>query len=139
MIGVFLKPGFFARELLKMPPGAFRPTLLQALAQGCMALAVTLDSLSAKGFAFAVCSQVDDAEIDTQHSIRSIRRWLRNVKRYRQIERPVAVEQVGLPFDGIQARLLIVPNLEGDQYPPRDGQQGNGQESLEGHDTRVKL
>jgi hypothetical protein len=38
MIGVTLKSGFSARELLKMPLGAFRPTFLKTLTKRMMAL-----------------------------------------------------------------------------------------------------
>jgi hypothetical protein len=98
MIGVFLEPGFFAREFLEMALGVVCTALLQALPKRMMPLAVALNKLSTEGLTLAIGCQVDDTEINAKCSIRGSRGRFWNLKRYSQVEVPVAVEQVSLPF-----------------------------------------
>src|SRR5260221_6829853 len=137
MIGVFLEPGFSARELFEMAFRAFRPTLLQALAKTMMPLAVALDKLPAERLILAVRSQVDDAEIDTQRSARCNRRWRRHIKRYRQIACAIAVDEISLSFDGIHTGRLIRAKQERDKHAGSLRQEGHRRQSFEGHHTGV--
>src|SRR5947207_646860 len=101
MIHVPLKSGFLAREFFQVSFGTLRSTLLQALTEGMMPLAVLFDRFTAEGFPFAVCSQVDDAQINTEGISHFLERRSRDIKRHSQVEDTVAIEQVSLPFDGI--------------------------------------
>ena len=121
MVGVFAEPGFFARELLEMAFRTLRPPLLQALAQGMMALARLLNGFSAECLALAIGSQMNDTQINTESFISSDRRRCGNIEGHRQIEHPMAVQQIGLPLDSIHACLLIVAHLKRNQNTSREG------------------
>ena len=75
MIRVFAEPGLFAREFLETAFRAFRASLLQALAQSMMALAVAFNRLTTKRLTLAISSQVHDAQINAEgigHFIRGV-------------------------------------------------------------------
>src|SRR6266567_1800629 len=137
MIHVPLKSGFLAREFFQVSFGTLRSTLLQALTEGMMPLAVLFDRFTAEGFPFAVCSQVDDAQINTEGISHFLERRSRDIKRHSQVEDTVAIEQVSLPFDGIQTSFLIASHTEGNKDATRESQEGNGIQSLEAHHTGV--
>src|SRR5712691_581784 len=137
LIGVFLEPGFFARELLEMAFGRLGPTLLQALPKGMMPLALAFDRLGTPGFPLGVGSHIDDPKINTEGSSRFIGWRGGNIKSYSQREGPFAVDKVCLPLDGMQTSLLICSDLEGYQHAPMDSQQRDRHQALEGHDTLI--
>src|SRR2546430_3345971 len=137
MIGVPLEPGFFARELLQMPFRAFGATLLQALTKSMMPLTVLFNGFTTESFPFAVCSQVDDTKINTEGIRRLIGSRGRDIEGDSQVECPVAIEQISLPFDGIQTGLLIASHTEGNEDATRERQERNGSQSLEGHDSLI--
>ncbi len=68
MIGMTLEASFFARKPLQVAFRALGATLLQALTQGMMALAVLLNRFTAEAFSFTISGQVDDAQINTKGS-----------------------------------------------------------------------
>jgi len=76
--------------------GRFRATLLKALAQGMHPLASLLDGLTAKGFACTIGGDVHDAQIDAEGPLWFGGGWLRNIKCYGQIERAIAMDEIGL-------------------------------------------
>jgi len=137
MIGVFLKSGFLARELLKMPFSRFRPTFLQALPECMMPLPVAFDSFTTEGLTSAISRQVDDAEINTERSLRLTWHRFRHVQRYRKIKDTIAIEQVCLSLDSIQTGRLILANQEGDKHAARKRQEGDGSQALKAHDSFV--
>src|SRR5260370_31336034 len=137
MIGVFLEPGFFAREFLEMALGVGCTALLQALPKRMMRLAVAMNKLSTERLALGIGCQVDDTEINAKCSIRGSRGRFWNLKRYSQVELPVAVEQVSLPFHTLHACLLIATNQKWNKYPTRERHKGNGIKALKGHDTLI--
>jgi len=118
MVGIAFEPGFFAREFLEVAFRILRTTLLKALAQGLMSFAVGFNKSSSEGLARTVRGKIDDAQVNAQCSLRLPWLWLRNIKRHSQVERSIVVEQISLPFNGIQARLLIVAYAEGNQDTP---------------------
>ena len=137
MIGVFLKSGLFARELLEMPFRAFRPAFLQALPKGMMALAVLFDRLTTENFTGAIGRKVDNTQVNTQ-DIRGSNGFRRgNVKGDGKVEDTLAIEQIGLPLDAGKARLLIPTDTKRNQHAARKRQQGDGRQSLEGHDPFI--
>jgi hypothetical protein len=93
VVGIALKPGFFAGKFLEMPLGAFCAPFLQALAQGMMPPAVVLDSLSAKGFTGTVRCQVHDAKVNTEGITRFLRKRCGNFQRHCQVEDALAVNR----------------------------------------------
>ena len=137
MIGVFAEPGFFARELLEMAFRTLCPPLLQALAQGMMALARLLNGFSAKCLAFTIGGKVDNAQIHAKRSIRSTRSRGGNIQRHSQREGPVAVEQIGLPLDAPHPGRLIASDQERHEYTARKRQEGDGSQALKGHDSFI--
>lgn len=68
MVGILLKSGFFAREFLEMAFGRLCTALLQALAQGMVALTNLFYLLTTERLTLAVSSQVDDAQINHPES-----------------------------------------------------------------------
>lgn len=137
MVGISTKPGFLARAFLEM---AFRtpgPALLQALAQGMMALARLLNGLSAECLALAIGSQLHDTQINSERSLSGGKRRGWNFKGDCQVEGPVAVEQVGLSFDAPHTGLLITSDQEWHEDPARKRQEGDGSPSLKGHDPFI--
>src|SRR2546421_6617833 len=137
MIGVFLEPGFTARELPEMAFGRLAITLLQALSEGRHTLAVFLNLLTAEGFSKRVSRQVDDTQVYSKSSSHFVRRGCRDFKSHRQIEHPLTIEKISLPLDGIQTRLLVSSNTEGNKHPSLKRQEGDMRQSLKGHHTRV--
>src|SRR5260221_9314026 len=133
MISVAFEPGFITREFLEMSLSRPCTVFLQALTQGMVSLAVLFDCLTAKCFAFAIGSQIDNAQINPKGSIRSIRCWFWGVNGYSQVEGAIAVDQVGLSLDEIHASLLISSYLEGNQDTSRERQEGNRQQALKAH------
>src|SRR2546425_81689 len=111
MIGVFLEAGFPPRKFLKMAFGTLGTALLQALSKPLVPLAVALDKLSAKGFPKRVSRQVDDPEINAERISWYIWSRGRNFQRDSQIPYSIAVQQIGLPFDTVQAGLLVSGNV----------------------------
>ena len=137
MISIFAEPGFFARELLEMAFRTLCPPLLQALAQGMMALARLLNCLSAECLALAIGSQMNDTQINTESFISGGRRRGWNIKGYCQGECPLAIEQVGLSFDAPHPGRLIASDQERHEYTARKRQEGDGSQSLKGHDSFI--
>src|SRR5437016_7500262 len=133
MLGVFLETGLFARQFLQMPFRTFGATLLQALTQGMHTLSILLDNFTAEGLAFAIGSKVDDTQVNSEGSRGFIGRRGRNIKGDCQVECPVAVEQISLPFDALYTSLLIASHTEGNKHAPLDSQQRDGHESLKRH------
>src|SRR6266487_4953781 len=120
MIGVFLEPGFLAREFLEMFLRGLGALFLQTLTQSLMPLAVFLDSFTAKGFTLAVSSQVDETQINAEGVSHLIRRWRRNFQRHSQIEDTFAIEQVSLSLDRIHTGLLIETKTERNKHTARE-------------------
>src|SRR5258708_8902130 len=137
MVRVSPKAGWLAGRLLEVTLCRWWAALLQALAKGMMPLTVVLDSLTGEYLSLAISSQVDDAEIDTKRSISGSRGRLWNLKRHSQVELPVAVEKVSLPFNTLHACLLIATNQKWNKYPTRERHEGNGIKALKGHDTLI--
>ncbi len=137
MVGVFPEPFFASRESLEMPPGRLCASLLQMLTQGMEALPRLLNGLPTERFTKAVSSQVDDAKIDAECACDFIGHRFRNIQCHRQVERAVAIEQIGLPFDGIHAGLLIGTETEWDKHTARERQERDGINALKVHDALV--
>src|SRR2546423_956400 len=137
MIGVFLEPGFTARELPQMAFGRLATTLLKTLTQRVQTLAVFLNLLTAEGFTLAIGSQVDDAQVNAKRSSHFVRSWCRDFKSHRQIEDALTIEKISLPLDGIHTRLLVSSNTEGNKNSSLKRQEGDMRQSLKGHHTRV--
>src|SRR5712691_380928 len=137
MVGIFLKPGFFAREFLEMAFGGLRPALLQALTQAVMPLTVVLNSLTAKRFTLAIGGKVHDTKINAQSARHFVGGRCRNFQRHRQIERPIPIEQVSLSLDRVQTGLLISTETEGEKHTARDRQEGHGVNALKVHNTLI--
>src|SRR2546423_5352208 len=137
MVTVCSEAAFFAGEFLEMPFGRLGPALLQALTKGMIAFACLLNRLTTKGFTLAISSKVDNAQVNPQCSVSSLGCWCRNIQGHRQIEVPLAVEQVCLSLDAAHTSLLIVPYTQRDQYPPIDSQEGHHIESFKRHHTGV--
>jgi hypothetical protein len=137
MIGVFAEPGFFAREVLEMAFRTLCPPLLQALAQGMLALARLLNGFAAKGLAFTIGGKVDHAQINAKRSSSSTRRRGGNIQRHRKREGPVAIEQVGLSFDAPQTGRLIASDQERPAYTARKRQEGDGSQALKTHESFI--
>src|SRR5436305_324167 len=137
MIGVFLETGLLTRQFLEMPLGAFRATLLQALTQGMHTLSILLDNFTAEGLAFAIGSKVDDTQVNSEGIRGFIGRRGRNIKGDCQVECPVAVEHISLPFNGIHPRLLIASHPEGNEHATRERQEGYSIQPLKGHHPLV--
>src|SRR5205807_3123209 len=112
-------------------------TLLQALTKSMMPLTVLFNGFTTESFPFAVCSQVDDTKINTEGIRRLIGSRGRDIEGDSQVECPVAIEQISLPFDGIQTGLLIASHTEGNEDATRERQERNGSQSLEGHDSLI--
>ena len=137
MIGVFLEPGFTARELPEMAFGRLAITLLQALSEGRHTLAVFLNLLTAERFSKRVSRQVDDTQVYSKSSSHFVRRGCRDFKSHRQIEDPLTIKKISLPLDGIHTRLLIPSHQEGNKHPSLKCQEGDMRQAFEGHDTGV--
>lgn len=137
MIGVFLETGLPSRQLLEVAFRALRPTLLQALTELVVALAIVLNGLTAKGLTVAIGGKVDDAQVYPQRLAGVVRLRGGNIQRHRKRESAVTVEQVGLPFDLIETGLLIATNAEGNQDAAMQGQQGDFIQSLKGHQALI--
>src|SRR5947209_237118 len=137
MIGVSFEPGLFARELLKMPLGTFRTTLLKALTKRMMPLAVALDCFTTERLTGTIRCQVHDAEVNTE-GIRCVLRgrW-KHFKGHSQIEDAFAVDQISLPFDRTHTSLLVLTEQERHQYAPSKRQEGDGITALQGHDAGI--
>src|SRR5258708_5778026 len=137
MIGVFTEPGFFAREFLEMPFSRLCATLLQALAQGMVSLAVLFDSFTAERFTFTISGKVNNTEINTKYPIRGIGYRFRSIQGNGKIESTIAVKQVSLPFNGIHTGLLIATYQERDKHTTRERQERDGSKSLKTHNALV--
>src|SRR6266702_3561773 len=112
MIGMTLESSFFARKPLQVAFRALGATLLQALTQGMMALAVLLNRFTAVGFSFTISGQVDDAQINPKGSRGFIGWGYWYLKGHRQVALPVAIDEVCLSFDPIHANGLIPSHTE---------------------------
>src|SRR5205823_10946582 len=99
MIGVFAETGFFPREFLEMPFCRLGAARLQALTQTMRALARLLNLSATESFTRAISGQIDNTQINAHRSLGDIRGWFGNVKGDCQVPCPMAIEQVGLPFD----------------------------------------
>src|SRR4051794_15851394 len=101
MIGVFLKPGLFARELLEMSFRRLCAALLQTLAQSMVSFAVPFYSFTAEGFTCAIGGKVNDTQVNTQHSIRNVRCGFRHIESHSKIECASTIDEISLSFDPI--------------------------------------
>src|SRR6266851_6190870 len=137
MIRAFLEPGFLARELFQMAFSRLRASLLQALTKRTHALTCLLNLLTAEGFTVAICCQVNYSEINTEGIRSLIRSRCRYFKGNSQIKDTFTIQQVSLPLNLIESRLLIASNSKWHEYPTRKRQEGNGAQSFERHHTWV--
>src|SRR3989442_10297458 len=133
MVGVFPEPFFASREFLEMPPGRLCTSVLQTLTQGMEALTCLLNGLPTERFTRTISSQVDDAQVNAESSIGSIRRGFWHLKGHSQVERSVAIDKISLSLDRIQTGLLIGTATEWGKHTARDSQEGHGVNALEGH------
>ena len=138
MIGVFLKPGLFARQSFEMAFRALRSTLLQTLAQRMMPLAISFNEVSAERLTGAIGGQIDDTEVYSQRIRGIVGRRFWHVQRDRKVKRSVAIQQIGLPFDVVESRLLIAANTERNKNTPMNRQQRDGMQAFEAHYPLVK-
>ncbi len=137
MISVAFEPGFITREFLEMSLSRPCTVFLQALTQGMVSLAVLFDCLTAKCFAFAIGSQIDNAQINPKGSIRSVRWWFWGVNGYSQVEGAIAVDQISLPFYGIHTCLLIPTDQKWDKYTTRNRQERDRHQAFKAHDSLI--
>lgn len=138
MIGVFLKPGLFARQSFEMAFRTLGSSLLQTLAQRMMPRAIGFNEVSAERLTGTVRGQIDDAEVYPQCLKGVVGRRFWHIQRDRKGERPVAIEQIGLPFDAVESRRLIATNTERNENAPMNRQQRNGIQAFEAHNPLVK-
>src|SRR5258708_35526481 len=137
MIGIAAETGFAPRKLFEMTFRGLGPLLLQMVTQIRIALARLLDGLSAECFAFAIGSQIDNAQINPKGSIRSVRWWFWGVNGYSQVEGAIAVDQISLPFYGIHTCLLIPTDQKWDKYTTRNRQERDRHQAFKAHDSLI--
>src|SRR5215472_5636863 len=133
MVGVTLESGFPARKFLEMAVRALGPTLLQALSERVVALAVGFHRFAAEGLTFAISCQVHDAKINAKYALWLPWFWGRNFQCHCQVECTASVDEISLPFDAIHAGFLIAAHNERKQNTARERQQRNRGEPLETH------
>ncbi len=112
MIGIFAETGFTPTELFEMTFSRLGTTLLKLLPQSVQTLTSLLNLSTTECLTSAIGGYVDNAQVNTQRISRFIRRWGGNIEGHSQIPCSIAIEQIGLPLDGIQTGLLIWPNPE---------------------------
>ena len=138
MVGIFPESFFVSREFLEMPSGRLCPSFLQALTQTMIALANFLNLLTTERFTLAISGKIDDAQVYPKRpAFGCVRHWLRRINGYSQVEGSLAIDQIGLPLDTIQAGLLVPSYLKGNQDTPLQRQERDGEQSLEGHDPLI--
>src|SRR6266566_3319846 len=137
MIGIFAETGFTPTELFEMTFSRLGTTLLKLLPQSVQTLTSLLNLSTTECLTSAIGGYVDNAQVNTQRISRFIRRWGGNIEGHSQIPCSIAIEQIGLPLDGIQTGLLIWPNPERYQDTALDSQKRDGQQAFEGHHALI--
>ncbi|SFU95105.1 hypothetical protein SAMN05421543_11527 [Alicyclobacillus macrosporangiidus] len=115
MVYVGGETGFLAATLLQQTLGRLCAFRLQALAKACVAMAQSVHVPSRKHLAVAVCRDVLNAQVHAKKSIWSTLWWIWDIHNDSEVEGAIAVNQVGLSTNPLEACSLVLAKQNGDQ------------------------
>src|SRR5579863_1288649 len=91
-----------------------------------------------EGFTIGSSRKIDDTQINPKCLRAIVGRWFWHIKGHCKEKHTVAIEQIGLPLDVVQAGLLIATHAERDEDTPMHRQQRNGIHAFEAHHPLIK-
>ena len=126
MVNVAGKTTFLAPPLLEQPAGRLGTLTLQSLAQLAMPVAQAVDLPAGVGVAIRVSSDIDYAQVATEHALHVTRRQLFDIAGGEQIECSINVGEITLALSvGKQLPLVLAADerdgLATGNRPDRDG------------------
>lgn len=112
------KTAFFARQNLESALCCARLFLLQLCAQAAVAIAHRFNLRTRVAVSIRIAGDISHAHIHTQKIGGLDRSSVRQIDGAVKVKPPLAVDQIGLPFDSIESRLLIFPIDQRDDHAP---------------------
>src|SRR5690606_32409285 len=114
VVDVFLETTLTARQLLQVASGRLRAGLLKLSAKALVSPAIVLNRRAGVDVAVAGGGDVGHTQIDTERSIDIALVRVRNVAHRQQVERALAVHEVGFALPVRQQFTLALARLIGD-------------------------